>query len=737
MAYDAPESSEDRDALGRWSLASNVFDLIRGVPGTWSLRIGIYGRWGEGKTTVLKFIETLARNDDYRIAWFNPWAAETREQLWGAFAASLDESFKQPLKLQGKRGFLALADWGSELASAASIINPLAKVAPSIIKRLSRHLAVKRSDIEPLLKNMGNKKLIVFIDDLDRAKPDLVPYLLLSLRELLELPQCAFIMALDPYVVAKALPAVHPGWGSTPEFMEKIIDYPFWISTVGADHKLALANTQLNIGSHRIPESIVVDISAMLPSNPRQLKLFFRKLWRLKTVLDRHEDEEIAWKLLLILELARNVSFKAAEQLFSNHAFTEQLFQSAWKGKILEDKTFGEDKWVTILKETIAGLKDDETIDQEELIRIFTSLKTQTTLLTKSNFQYWAKVVNTPPSMTWKEFKRLLKSWEAEPNEKRLRTLIEEHATALQHPLRIVTAEFFDALVAYRGKQLDAAATSRTDDELISEMRIATKTLNCISVLATDLHGFEDTKFGLGLKEYQKLYAHCQKWAHFRNHPIYIQARDQESQLLKRAASDGVRFAPAFLETLKIWNDSHEIFREGNTLRDEVIQVFLPAIHADLIERFSTRDGISSLWPKDSHLVEKTVLFDKNYRFYSSEMIDKLRGIARSAHESEIVQVNFLEYLNLLAYGFQRILSPLSADVLRPLAKDREIIDIAWSAATARRLQPRVIGSLEETRKLLEEVSGTPIPVPKWASDVLPTNVQEAASASPDQELAE
>jgi hypothetical protein len=33
---------------------------------------------------------------------------------------------------------------------------------------LSKQLAVKQSDIEPLLASLGDKKLVVFIDDLDR-----------------------------------------------------------------------------------------------------------------------------------------------------------------------------------------------------------------------------------------------------------------------------------------------------------------------------------------------------------------------------------------------------------------------------------------------------------------------------------------------------------------------------------------------------------------------------------------
>jgi hypothetical protein len=53
------------------------------------------------------------------------------------------------------------------------------------------------------------------------------------------------------------------------------------------------------------------------------------------------------------------------------------------------------------------------------------------------------------------------------------------------------------------------------------------------------------------------------------------------------------------------------------------------------------KDGVSSLWGHDSHLVEKTVLFDKKYGFYSADNINTLQNTAQSAKEDYGIQLIF------------------------------------------------------------------------------------------------
>ena len=81
------------DELNRKPLANTIFHLIRDSNLQTSVRIGVYGRWGEGKTTVLQYVQTLAHANKYKVAWFNPWNAPDFIHLWSNFYVSVLEAF--------------------------------------------------------------------------------------------------------------------------------------------------------------------------------------------------------------------------------------------------------------------------------------------------------------------------------------------------------------------------------------------------------------------------------------------------------------------------------------------------------------------------------------------------------------------------------------------------------------------------------------------------------------------
>lgn len=80
--YDTPPSTKEDDLLNRWGFARDVYTIASRTPLDWSVRIGIYGSWGEGKTAILKFVNTIANEDNQIVVWFNPWEYATPEEMW-------------------------------------------------------------------------------------------------------------------------------------------------------------------------------------------------------------------------------------------------------------------------------------------------------------------------------------------------------------------------------------------------------------------------------------------------------------------------------------------------------------------------------------------------------------------------------------------------------------------------------------------------------------------------------
>ena len=87
--FDAPAVE---DVLGRWAFAREISLLATNAPADWSLRVGIYGSWGTGKTTVLGFVEHIVGQRGHIPVWFNPWGHGDKHEMFGELADAAREA---------------------------------------------------------------------------------------------------------------------------------------------------------------------------------------------------------------------------------------------------------------------------------------------------------------------------------------------------------------------------------------------------------------------------------------------------------------------------------------------------------------------------------------------------------------------------------------------------------------------------------------------------------------------
>ena len=92
--FDAAVKRREDDHLNRWPLAREIYGITTTGPPDWSVRVGIYGEWGTGKTTVLEFIAGMAERDGHTLIRFNPWQSATKDALWRAFVTAV---YNQPV----------------------------------------------------------------------------------------------------------------------------------------------------------------------------------------------------------------------------------------------------------------------------------------------------------------------------------------------------------------------------------------------------------------------------------------------------------------------------------------------------------------------------------------------------------------------------------------------------------------------------------------------------------------
>ncbi|WP_262880967.1 KAP family NTPase [Psychrobacter sp. ANT_H59] len=252
---DAPVSTEDEDIFSRWKFSERVAQVIANRRDPSSIVIGLYGKWGDGKTSVLNFIEqSLNANDDVICIKFNPWRFGTEDQLLMGFFNQIAEALDDKLETTGD----TLKDIGkkviSPLASLAGI-GGVGEIATSFISMPDINTFKTRT--EQLLEK-SQKRVLILIDDVDRLDKTEIYALFRLVKLTADFKYTSYVLAFDKDIVASSLQDRYStSQGNSGEaFLEKIIQVPLHLPYIdkqtlrsfcfqGVDTALELANIQL------------------------------------------------------------------------------------------------------------------------------------------------------------------------------------------------------------------------------------------------------------------------------------------------------------------------------------------------------------------------------------------------------------------------------------------------------------------------------------------------------------
>jgi hypothetical protein len=239
LAYlaDAPIESSVADKFKRWQFAQRVAETIVNHRDPSSIAIGIYGAWGEGKTSVLNLIEERLESEPNIIpVRFNPWSVDNEPAVVLAFFGTLAQALGK--KLPGRKEQLG------KLLAASSSLFMVTRVLPggidasglakSLGERLSStSIAARRKQIETILVE-EKKRVVVLIDDIDRLDRAEIQLVFKLVKLSADFAFTAYVLAFDETMVAAALGEKY-GEGTQEagrSFLEKIVQVPLRLPQV-------------------------------------------------------------------------------------------------------------------------------------------------------------------------------------------------------------------------------------------------------------------------------------------------------------------------------------------------------------------------------------------------------------------------------------------------------------------------------------------------------------------------
>ena len=243
---DQPIQEVNSDEFNRGVFVNDFIEILANFEGTENYIVGLFAKWGLGKTSVVNLIlEKLNSENSFCTVYVSAWAfggdyekilrdileqiyqkienksIKTKRGRFGKFlskAAKADFPFELDAELDLNGGGRAETKISSgKIGNTAGYIGEILSSSDNITKARKR--------VEKSINESG-KKVIVFIDDLDRLDGRHIMEIFRTINTIADYGGMTYVLPFDKRYVCSAIKECLPDGQSGDEFIEKIIQVP-------------------------------------------------------------------------------------------------------------------------------------------------------------------------------------------------------------------------------------------------------------------------------------------------------------------------------------------------------------------------------------------------------------------------------------------------------------------------------------------------------------------------------
>lgn len=231
-----------QDRLGRGSFSKHLGQAIYRYMGVEGLVIGLYGKWGTGKTSVINMAmqelkEISAKDENPPIVIkFLPWNYSDKNDLITLFFECLKSNLNSNKNEVIKKNIGKLLEDYADIFEGVEnfpIIGKKVFGGSKLFARFCSKKILKKESLEEVKEKLEkallaqNQKIVVVIDDVDRLTNSQIRDVFQLVKQVADFPNIIYILSMDREVVCRALEEVHKYNGD--EYLEKIVQIPFEI----------------------------------------------------------------------------------------------------------------------------------------------------------------------------------------------------------------------------------------------------------------------------------------------------------------------------------------------------------------------------------------------------------------------------------------------------------------------------------------------------------------------------
>lgn len=269
---DDPIQKMDQDVLNRGNFAQKLIEPI--IKSNGKLTIGIYGPWGSGKSSLFTMMNDAMPKEQVTMN-FTPW-------YFGEKTDGIILEFLETFADQIKKSNFHDTALEKELATYASFFKSLQLRSNGVtlpIGDLLKGFLPKESDIKTVKKTIDNmlvkfdKKIVIFIDDLDRLDREEIITVFKLIRLICDFPNVIYVLALDEEIVSLALGQVYGQQGTEEQqklkgraYLEKFIQIPIYLPKVDESQlkNVLIDGLEAILKEHNIKTGFIEDINSTI-----------------------------------------------------------------------------------------------------------------------------------------------------------------------------------------------------------------------------------------------------------------------------------------------------------------------------------------------------------------------------------------------------------------------------------------------------------------------------------------
>lgn len=206
---------DSNDPLGFDGLSGKLADAILRSRGSTPFTLGIEGGWGCGKSSLMRRLERdLLAGSAVSVVWFNAWTAEGVSAMEGLIKTVLERMDPSILR-RALRNRQLVSGLRFVMVALASWLG-IGRLVDQIWDRVATD-AKSRNELRDLMHDAmerwrkkhggvtGDRLLVIFVDDLDRASPTQVFEIFESMKLYLDAPGFVFVVGYDYTIISEAV----------------------------------------------------------------------------------------------------------------------------------------------------------------------------------------------------------------------------------------------------------------------------------------------------------------------------------------------------------------------------------------------------------------------------------------------------------------------------------------------------------------------------------------------------